>query len=127
MSDLSHDELQDFSFSRLVELILQQQETIRQLQARIAQAEKPVTPPQQIPSVASTPIGDKVPAVSSRHRRHHRPWYRKLWRSILPDSPAARKYFPIILIVMVIIALCIGLYVAANYAELKSLLTAPAN
>ena len=124
---MTRDELINQPVLQLIDLILQQQETIRQLQARLAQAEKPAPLPLQDTSVASMPVGGGVHVVSSRHRRHHRPWYRKLWRSILPDSLAARKYFPIILIVMVVIALCIGLYVAANFAALKSLLTAPAN
>ncbi len=125
----THEELQAFPFSHLAALILQPQETIRQLEARIAELENPLGPTLQGSSsktqVVQAPDVGPIQGSHSELHRHHRPWYRKVWRSILPANPTARTYLPFILIVAATAALCIGLYFGAYIFALQSLVANP--
>ena len=49
-------------------------------------------------------------------RRHHRPWYKRLWRLFFPDSQPKRLYL-VIALAMVVLAIVLGIFVAQAVAN----------
>jgi len=115
---MTSEELRNLSIPQLVLLVLQSQETITQLQARVAELEKrSVVDIPKLASGATTriPIAPTLPTLAKvvHHHHRHRRWYKRLWRALFPDPLRARQYLVIILI-MIILAVLMGLYIAVT-------------
>ncbi|CAG0945992.1 hypothetical protein ANRL1_02696 [Anaerolineae bacterium] len=115
---MTAEELTKLTVQQLATLVVQSQETIAQLQARIAKLES-VSPDSLKPASSdAAPIlvmrATSADAEGIRHRHHHkRSWYRRLWRAIFPANSSKRQYVLIIL-VMILIALVLGMFIAES-------------
>ncbi|MBI5878835.1 MAG: hypothetical protein HZB53_14385 [Chloroflexi bacterium] len=125
---MTRDELSQLTFDQLVDLILHLQAEAARLQVRIAELEMhgPVTstapavpsatpeirwnsaaagaPEPQGPVLTTQAIEDHVHV---RRSRHHRPWYKKLWRAVRPQN--ARLSITVIATTIVVIALSVAI------------------
>ncbi len=128
---MTRDELLSLPISQLVNIILEYQLTIAQLRTRIAELESQVGAEQE-----SRPSGEEehVAAATSdaedrlvptgqveleprtegehksvhRHRRHHRPWYKKAMRAFSPEAGISPTYL-LIGVIIILIAGMVGL------------------
>jgi len=123
---MTRDELTRLSFNDLVDLILRLQSEVAHLQVRVAELEMqtsqaaaapapdaelhwtsapssaPSSHPAQAPVLTARAIEEHV---HGRRSRHHRPWYRKLWRAMMPQNP--RLSLTVIIAVLIVLALSI--------------------
>ncbi len=114
---MTAEELTKLTVQQLATLVVQAQETIAQLQARIAELEsvsldspKPVSSDAApIPVVCAT----SAEAEGIRHRHHHkRRWYKRLWRAIFPAN--SKRQYLLIILVMIFLALVLGMFIAES-------------
>lgn len=124
---MTRDELTNLSADQWIALALQSQETIQELQMRISQLEGHTTSASAPGQTSAAPTASAV-AFSDRKRarRHrHRPWYRKVWRAFFPGNLSVRRYLVIVLVVL-LLAVLLGLFVAQNSSRGGSSEPAPA-
>ncbi len=107
---MTAEELTALSRSELVDLVLQKQDTIAQLQAQLAELETQARLTRRIvtASAADEFVSLTSPAGTRKHHRHHhRPWYKRIWHSMLPNNLHKRAYVLIILL-MIVLSLLVG-------------------
>ncbi len=123
---MTRDELLNLPIAQLVDYVIEYQRTVEQLRTRVADLEgrlseargqSVVTPRQQaentVPAASDAPVATHTPdggyKTIYRHRhRHHRPWYKKLGRSLFPRSRLTPTFLLFVTII-ILAAVALGL------------------
>ncbi len=110
---MTTEELTPLSHSELVNLVLQKQDIIVQLQVQLAELEKQSRLTRRaLNANAADSVSLGSPADARKHHRHHhRPWYKRIWRSMFPNKLHKQTYL-IIVLLMVVLSLLIGAAIA---------------
>ncbi len=129
---MTRDELLNLPIAQLVDYVVEYERTVEQLRSRVADLEgrlrearvEPTVPPQQtgnaVPETSdghvTIPTPDGGYKTVHRHRhRHHRPWYKKLGRSLWPRSRLTPAFLLFVLLI-VLVAVAIGM-ASAHFAR----------
>ncbi len=125
---MTRDELLSLPISQLVNYVLEYQMTIEQLHKRVAELEGQMGGKGSDSEHGSQP-DDRVVATGRveilpdsqvehksvhRHRRHHRPWYRKLLRSFSAEGSLRPTYLMIGLVIILLAAVLAVLLTQPN-------------
>jgi hypothetical protein len=116
---INREDLTKLSIGQLADLVLQQQEEMTQLRARVigldsgrAALPRGPEPVPQTERVAVATVATPLPR-QRHHRLRHRPWYKRLWRFLFPGNLPKRRYLFIAALVIVLSILA-GLFVALS-------------